>query len=188
MYEISKHAKERYSERIMDKDSKVDVNRFVIENDEKIKTDINKMIEYGEMIFEGKPNRDRKNKICVYLKDCWVVLCDPSKSIVITLYKVDLGLEDEFNKLYIEKMLDKLTQSKGHLEITKQQLQEESQNYSEIIENNISQINEYKGYIKNLEELNNSYKNIIENNSVQIDIAEKEVVQVVNDLIGKKEF
>lgn len=51
-YTISKHCKERYAERIMGKED-VDLNRFITLNEEKIQTDINKLISYGELIYQG---------------------------------------------------------------------------------------------------------------------------------------
>ena len=90
-YNISAHAKTRYAERIMGKED-IDVNRFVTLNDDKIKTDINKLISYGELIYTGKQSqKDNKGNIVdVYLKDCWVVLADSRAKNVITLYKIDL--------------------------------------------------------------------------------------------------
>ena len=106
MYTISKHARERYAERIMDKEHKADIARYVIENEEKINTDINKMIEYGNVIYQGEQIRDgKKCNISVVLKDCWIILCDQPKSTVVTLYKIDFGLDDDFTKIYIEKMM-----------------------------------------------------------------------------------
>lgn len=97
-YTISNHALQRYAERIMEKEG-IDVNRFVTLNEEKIKTDINKMIEYGDLIFSGKQfQKDCKgNVIDVYIKDTWVILVDGKAKTVITIYKIDLGLGDEFN-------------------------------------------------------------------------------------------
>ena len=43
-YKISDHAQKRYAERIIGKNDQIEVNRFVTENKDKIKTDINKMI------------------------------------------------------------------------------------------------------------------------------------------------
>lgn len=56
-YKISSHCEQRYAERIMNKDNKNDINRFIVENREKIKADINKMINYGELIYIGKQSQ-----------------------------------------------------------------------------------------------------------------------------------
>ena len=190
VYKISKHAEQRYAERIMDKESKNDIQRFICENEEKIKTDINKMITYGEMIFAGKQSQKdgRGNVLNVYLKDCWVVLVDNNSEVVMTLYKIDLGLDDEFNKAYISKMMEKLNGCKKVLEDTKLEVQKESNTYKELVNDAEAQICEYKAMIKNLEELCSGYKTIIENNNITVLQANRDVADVVNQMIGKKEF
>lgn len=189
-YNISAHAKQRYSERIMGKDDTVEINRFITLNEDKIKTDINKMIEYGELIYRGKSaaKNGKSNMIDVYLKDCWVVLVDKSARVVVTLYKIDLELGDDFNKTYISKMLEKLNVSKAKLEEVKLQVYNETNMYSEMLHDAETQIKEYRGMIKNLEELSIGYKSIIDNNIVKETQANREVADVVNSLIGKKEF
>lgn len=189
-YNISAHAKQRYSERIMGKDDTIEINRFITLNEDKIKTDINKMIEYGELIYRGKSaaKNGKNNMLDVYLKDCWVVLVDKSAGVVVTLYKIDLELGDEFNKTYISKMLEKLNVSKTKLEEVKLQVYNETNMYSEMLHDAETQIKEYRGMIKNLEELSIGYKSIIDNNIVKETQANREVAEVVNSLIGKKEF
>lgn len=189
-YKISKHAEERYSERIMGKEDANNINRFIADNKEKIKKDIHKLIEYGELIFTGKQSqKDGKgNVLNVYLKDCWVVLVDNKSEVVVTLYKIDLGLGDEFNKTYISKMVDKINESKTKLEDIQLKVLEESNMYKDMINDTESQINEYKSMIKNLENLRDSYKSIIDNNNVKITQASREVAECVNTLVAKREF
>lgn len=186
---ISKHAMQRYAERIMGKEDN-DVNRFITLNEDKIQTDINKLIQYGELIYQGKQTqKDGKNNIIdVYLKDCWVVLVDSRTKNVITLYKIDLGLDEEFNKSYVSKMLEKLNVKKEVLDNVQRQVRTESDTYKAMIGDAETQIKEYRTMIKNLEELCVGYRTIIDNNNVKIALANKEVVEVVNTLIGKREF
>ena len=74
---VSNHAKERYSERIMDKDNKADMLVFIQKNEQKIKEDIFKMITYGEILYSGKPTVDyNKQPVDIFLKDTWVVIVD----------------------------------------------------------------------------------------------------------------
>lgn len=189
MYVISKHARERYAERIMDKEHKADIARYVLENEEKIMTDINKMIEYGTVIYHGKQVRDgKKCNIYVVMKDCWIVLCDYEKNTVVTLYKIDFGLDDEFTKLYISKMMEKLNAAKEKLNNEVVSMKQENADYALLIENNKNLINGYKAKINTINALNEAYEEVINNNSVLIDVAEEEVIEIVNQLIGKKEF
>ena len=188
-YSISAHAKQRYAERIMGKED-VDVNRFVTLNEDKIKTDINKLIQYGDLIFTGKQtHKDGKSSMVdVYLKDCWIVLADSRIKNVITLYKIDLGLDDDFNKAYISKMMEKLNANKENLESVRKEVQVESDTYRKMIDDAEIQIKEYRGMIKNLEELCAAYKTVIDNNNVKVIQANKDVADVLNTLINKKEF
>lgn len=187
---ISKHAKERYAERIMGKDSTIEINTFLVQNEDKIINDINKMIQYGELIYTGKQTQkdNRTYSVEVYLNGLWVIIIDIKTKNVITLYKIDLGVDDEFNQEYVNRMMDKFNAAKENLEVITSKIDKENDSYKTMIEQNIEQINEYKSYIKNLEELNIGYKTIIDNNTVRVRVADKEVADILNKLIGKKEF
>ena len=188
-YKISRHAQERFAERIMGKDTKYDVNHFIINNEDKIKTDINKMITYGQLIYTGKSQKSGKGKLVdVYLKDLWIVLVDEPSNNVVTLYKVDLGLDDEFNKTYTAKMIERLNEDKANLEDVKLQVQTETDMYKELIEESTAQINEYKAMIKNLEELCSGYQMVIDNNSVKVAQANRKVADTINTFVNKTEF
>ena len=189
-YTVSKHAKERYAERIMGKDSTIEINTFLVQNEDKIINDINKMIHYGQLIYTGKQTQKdgRTYSVEVYLNGLWVIIIDIKTKNVITLYKIDLGVDDEFNQEYVNRMMDKFNAAKENLEVITSKIDKENDSYKTMIEQNIEQINEYKSYIKNLEELNIGYKTIIDNNTVRVRVADREVADILNKLIGKKEF
>ena len=189
-YTISKHAKERYAERIMERATNNEIQTFIVQNEDKIISDINKMIQYGELIYTGKQTQkdNRTYNVEVYLNGLWVVITDVKSKNVITLYKIDLGVDDEFNQEYVNRMMEKFNEAKENLDIVTLEVEKENDSYKTVIEQNTAQINEYKSYIKNLEELNIGYKTIVDNNAVKIKMASTEVTDVLNKLIGKKEF
>lgn len=189
-YKISKHAKERYAKRIMSIDSNNDIQRFIIENEEKIWIDINKMITYGSLIYSGRQSqKDGKGKVLeVYLMDLWIVLVDSQDNVVVTLYKIDLGLGEDFNREYISKCIDKLTKFKNKASEIQLNIYQETNMYKELINEAEIQIKEYKSYIKNLEEMVDGYKKIMDNNSVKLLQANAEVANIINTIVGKKEF
>lgn len=189
-YKISSHCQQRYAERIMGKEEKADVARFVSLNEDKIKTDINKMIEYGNCIYSGRQSqKDGKGKVIdVYMQDTWVLLVDEREKVVVTLYRIDLGLGDEFNNTYVAKMLEKLNSTKAILEDVQKQVQEESDMYRQMINDAEIQIKERRTEIRNLEELSTAYKIIIDNNCIKVAQANKDVTDVLNKLIEKKVF
>lgn len=189
-FNISNHAAQRYAERIMGKDDTMEASSFATLYREKIKNDINKLIQYGTLIYTGRQfQKDgRGNIMDVYVKDCWVVLVDQKISNVITLYKIDLGLGDEFNLTYVSKMVEKINAEKELLDATQKQVQEESDMYRGLISGSETQIKEYRSMIKNLEELCGGYKTIVDNNCVKVSQANRNVAEMVNTLIAKKEF
>lgn len=99
---VSKHARERYAERVKEKNDKLDMARYVIENEAKIDKDISAMVEYGILVYKGPQRWNEKNNtaIEIYVNDLWVVLLDSKTENVITLYKVELGCGEELNLTY----------------------------------------------------------------------------------------
>lgn len=186
---ISTHAKERYSQRIMDKDSKSDVAVFIAQHEQKIKEDIYKMIEYGTLLFSGKPNYEyNKQPVDIFLNGTWVIIVDIAKCNVITLYSIDLGVGSEFNQEYINKLMDKLNAAKDEYDTVNIGIQTQKETYSSIIKENNEQINELKTMIKNLEKQNQAYLDVIESLDADRIVAEKEIRDIIATMIGKKIF
>lgn len=186
---LSNHAKERYAERIMDKDNKADVLVFIQKNEQKIKEDIFKMITYGELLYSGKPTVDyNKQPVDIFLKDTWVIIVDIAKQNVVTLYSIDLGLGDEFNKEYINRLLEKLKQAKERHEEALIGINTQTETYNSIIKENIEQINNYRQIVKNLEKQNQGYMDVIESLRIENTAAERGVRDVIATMIGKKVF
>ena len=189
-YTISRHAQTRYVERLLNKEDNNEIQRFIVENEEKIKTDLNKMITYGDLIYSGRQTQKdgKSNVIDVFLKDTWCILTDNKTKNCITVYKIDLGCGDDFNQQYISKMIDKLNASKDELETATKEVETESNMYKEMISDAQAQILEFKSMIKNLEHLCEAYQEIIDNNIIKISQANRGVAEVVNTLINKREF
>lgn len=186
---FSMHSKERYAERIMDKDEKVDITVFISKNEQKIKEDIYKMIRYGTLLFSGKsPHEFNKQPVDIFLNGTWVIIVDIAKCNVITLYSIDLGLGNEFNQKYIDLLMQKLNTAKENYDTVNIGIQTQKETYSSIIKENIEQINEYKQFIKNLEKLNQGYTDVINNLETDRIIAEKDIRDIIATMIGKKVF
>lgn len=185
-YAISKHAQERYAERIMDKDTQGDIQRFIVQNQDRIIEDVHKMLEFGKIIYTGQEVSDKGREITVYLTGSWILLVDSKKMTVITLYKINLCIDEEFHKLYISKLMQKIESLEENYLLKLEEEQRQNKYYDEQIQSNNLQINEYRSFIKKLEETNIGYKEVIEGNKVQARIAKSKLADVVNELIGRK--
>ena len=186
---ISNHARERYAARIMDKDEKSDIAVFVAQHEQKIKEDIYKMIEYGTLLFSGKPNYDfNKQPVDIFLNGTWVIIVDIAKYNVVTLYSIDLGLGNEFNQEYINKLMQKLNAAKEEYDTVCTGIVTQTDTYVTIIKENNDQINEYKQIINNLQKQNQAYTDVIESLEADKIIAEKDIRDIIATMIGKKVF
>jgi len=186
---ISAHAQERYAERIMDRNEKSDVVVFIAQHKQKIKEDIFKMIEYGTLLYSGKPVTDfNRQPVDIFLNGTWVVIVDIAKCNVVTLYSIDLGLGNDFNQEYISKLMQKLNDAKEKYETVVMGIKTQKETYSSIIKENIDKINELKQMINNLEKQNQAYTDVIESLEVDKIVAEKDVRDIIATMIGKKIF
>lgn len=187
---FTKHARERYAERIMHRDNIRDINIFVAENTEKIEKDIKNMVLYGEEIYTGKPSfNNPKQHNCIYiLNDLWIVVIDAYDDKVITLYRIDLGAGEDFDVAFKRRLLDKINEAKKIAEETRSQIEAESDQYMAIIKDNMEMIAELRKKIKNLESINEAYSSTIEAANKRKSMAEDDVKYYVATLVGRKIF
>ena len=186
MLEISKHAKERYVQRIMSYNDKTEIIQFIAEHDEKINTDINKMVEYGDLLYSGKSLKDQNSINDIYLKDTWVVIVDNSKKLVVTLYKIDLKVDEEFTKEYIDKLVTKLNKEKENLAKVENDIDDQIKTYRELIKENEEVIIDYKKTIKSLDEQNTAYRDLINTLNTNKKVAEDKVRDTLMILTGNR--
>ena len=187
--EISKHAETRYAERIMNKAEKADVTVFVQNHREKIKNDIEKMVEFGFLLYSGRSVSEyNKNVVDVYLRDTWVVIVDKEKQLVVTLYSIDLGVGKEFNDEYITLMRNKLDKAKAEYESQKMIIVKKQVECKNIMEQNRQVIADYRKIIKALEEQNQMYDDLIDSMQTNMQVAEKDVRDIVAVFVGRKVF
>ena len=188
--EVTKHAAERYAERILGKDSQLSVAEYLLTHEEKIQTDIAKMIAFGKLLYSGKRVFQNTDKTIqdIYLNGTWVLVVDHQKNAVVTLYSVDLGLGKEFNDLYLEKMLAKLEETKEKAETVAKEVEKQREELKQLVVENQATIVEYRKIVKSLEEQNKMYEDLMESLRVQEDLAQREVAKVVAALTGKKVY
>ncbi len=179
-YNLTNHARERYAERIMGKNNKLEVQNFINQHENKIYDDIEKMIEYGVVIYEGQQVRSKDTRPTKYiLKDNWLVVVNPQDKTVVTLYKIDLGAGDEMNAQYIQIMLDKLKTAKDKADEKISVLNELTSSYKNAITENNNLIEDYKHKIKSLEEQNECLNKLLQEERDNKTIAEEEMREVI---------
>ena len=184
-YNITNHALERYAERMAGKVEATNMRIYVSDHKNDISDRIHKLINYGELIFEGKI-RDYSNSQ-VYYKDHWVIIVDPKNNNVVTLYKIDLG-DDEVNDLFANKTLAKIEAEQNVLNTIKDNVEEQKKEWQSIIDNNDENIAYHKKMIKSLEQVNESYRTLMKNATTDIFAQNKKITDLVELLIAGRKY
>lgn len=183
---ITQHCKERYAERIMGRDVKCDIAIYIAQNQDKIEEDINKMATYGEILYVG-PLKD-KNIVNVILNGSWVLLTDRDMKKAITMYKIDFGLGEEFNKDFVAKMREKIDISKNHLKEVELGIEIQKKTYKEAIYECDRKIKDAKNLINTMTTQLNAYQDLIKTADAEKIEAEDLVRNNIMNLVCKKEF
>lgn len=183
---VTQHCSERYAERIMSRDNKTDIAVYVAQNKEKIEEDVNKLYEYGELIYSG--TLKDKNSVNVYLNGTWVLLTDKSKAKAITMYKIDFGLGEDFNKSFVEQMMKKIDVVREAYCDALRQNEERKNEYRNIIGTLTEQANEYRRLAKSLDKQIENYTDAIKHMDDEVFAIEDTYRRSVMDLVCKKEF
>lgn len=184
--QVTQHCAERYAERIADRDQRSDIAVYVAQHKDKIDVDVNKLYEYATLIYTGALKD--KNYVNVFINGSWVLLADKDLRKAITMYKVDFGLGEEFNKEFIAKMLEKINGSRDRFCEVLKKTEEQKAEYKKIVTDLTEKANDYRRMAKNLEKQAEGYSEVLANMDVEVEEAASEFRQDVMLLVCKKEF
>lgn len=185
---ISKHAQERYAERIMDRDNKTDIALFIKNHEDKIRNDIEKMVQYGSTIYTGKSIKDSRRNVSVIINGMWVVILDTDSQTAVTLYRIDLGVGDEANKVFIDRALMQIDIARKEYEEAVERSIENLNTYQSIIDHNEENLSKYRRLIKEIEQQIAGCKEMIKSINTDATVADCNLREKVEILIGKQHF
>lgn len=184
-YNVTNHALERYAERIMKRDNITDVRIFINDHRNDIIDRIHKMINFGELIYEGELGKYRNNQF--FYKDRWIVVVDPKQKNVVTLYRIDLG-DDEVSELFANKTLQRINDCKAEINNVKNEVLDNINAYRNDIDLCKSKIEEYKNVIKGLEDKISGLNSLIKSENLQVEEKTIKLKDNVEMLIARKVF
>lgn len=170
--EFTEHVLERYVERTMNKTGN-EIKQFLAQNEEQVKQQILKLYQYSEPFWYGK-NKEHNYSYFRINKNGWLIVIDKNKTKLITLYKIDLGLGENFNKQYISEMMQFVEKENTEIENAK------SKYNDEVIENN--------NVINELKQQNKLLQSQIDNNQATIKILESQKDVALQDITIKEQL
>lgn len=156
---ISKHAKERFVERILGI-PKEEVKSYLAKNESIVEEHILEMYTYSEKIWSGQlfGNITRN----YYLRDDIVIVVDTNDQCIVTVFYVDFGLTRDGNRRLVKVLLEEKEQIEKDLEKVNQSIQEEIAICSVELEQVESEISLLKSRLEGLTMKRDAIKMMIE--------------------------
>lgn len=149
MCNITKHAYERYAEKIklIPKD---EINSMVALNRKLYSDEMNKMYENSYLIYTGQFNNHNKANFRVVDDICLV--SDIKDQNIITLYRIDFGMGRKLNKTILEELKKELEEKKEIHNKAVEEVKEKKEEIEEQARQLKDELEEMKKVIKSLEE------------------------------------
>lgn len=117
------HIKQRYVERILNINNSVEVKQYIVDNNDKVESDLDKLMEFSQCIGTAQINGDKTSKN-YHLRDNIIIVTDTDNSTMITLYKVDFGFPDRTNRVIVDDLMKDISELDELLEETNKGINE----------------------------------------------------------------
>lgn len=183
---ISNHAMERYVERTMGKEGN-DMKQYLVQNNELVQERVLRLYESSEILYSGKLREYDKSHIYIN-KHGWVLIVNNNKDNIITLYKIDLGLDDDFNQIYVNKYKDKILSLINDRLSQTEFISSESKKYELDIDKNEKEIALLKTKITQLEKENKHFSDGIQIERDKLNVIDREIKNEIEKFVCKKLF
>ncbi len=184
--QISKHAIERYVERTMSK-SGTDLKVYIAQNADRINEQIQKLFDSAFILYEGRL-KDHGYAQSLLNKNGWVLVYDVKNDTIITIYKVDCGLDDDFNQMYVDKYRNKIIAMLEELNDKNKSWQKDQEEINKKILNNEQTISQLEQQINLLKKENTINKDYIQLERDKINLFEKDIKSEIEKFIGNPYF
>ena len=127
---FTNHILERFVERTMNKTGN-ELKQYLAQNDKFVKEKLLLLYNSADLLWSGKI-KDHNFTHFYINKDGWIIVVDKEGKKLITVYKADLELDSEFNKMYVERIKNKVKEINDKLFIAEEEmtLQKEEIDYN----------------------------------------------------------
>lgn len=143
---VSQHAKSRWVERMNGITDTNEIKRYLVDNSAKVVKDIKKSFENADFVFRGQLGKNHTTSDYYLLNDLVFVF---EKDTIITLFKVDFGIEyEDLNETIKRSLITALQRAVAD----QQDVKSKSGVETKRIKNDIAQVNtEIASYRKQID-------------------------------------
>lgn len=185
--QFTKHVLERYVERTKGYTDQLEIKQYLVTHEEVVKERIMKLFESSDLMYTGKLREFNSAEIYIN-KNGWVFPLDKKNNKLITVYKVDLHLGEEFNSEYTSRMMTAILAIKNEFESMQFDIMEQTEEIKKSNEELKTKIALHKNIIRTLEEEQKNNNDRITINNKKLGDKENELQMKLEDFICKKIF
>lgn len=163
--DITKHAKQRYVERILDITKENETKAYMNTHDEEITKAIKKLLEKSTLIFKGAISALKQTQE-YYLKDNICIVCDNNS--IRTIYLLNFAFPEEVTKVVIDGLIKEI-------KTLEEKIKEENETIK-VVDMSVNQENNLLNLkIKALQDEIEMYQNEIKHNEMKKTLARNTV-------------
>ena len=129
---FTNHILERFVERTMNKTGN-ELKQYLAQNDKFVKEKLLLLYNSADLLWSGKI-KDHNFTHFYINKDGWIIVVDKEGKKLITVYKADLELDSEFNKMYVERIKNKVKEINDKLFIAEEEMTSQKEENAKLIE------------------------------------------------------
>lgn len=180
------HILERYVERTMNKSGN-DIKTYLAQNEDVIKERLLMLYNSADFLWSGKIKEHNFTHFYIN-KDGWVIVVDQGGKKLITVYKIDLELDSDFNKVYVSKVKEKIESMNNLLEEKQQILSVEKEKNLKEIECLQKENTLHKEKIEYNNSVITTLKQENENMTKECNLLEKEQHHIIEKFLNARIF
>ena len=183
---VSQHAKSRWVERMNNITDDREIKQYLVSNSDKVVKDIKKSFENANFVFRGQLGKDHTTSDYYMLNDLVFVF---EKGTIITLFKVDFGIEyEDLNETIKRSLITALQRAVDD----QQEVKSKSGVETKRIKNDISQVNsEINSYRKQIDLLSvkkSGLEGQLKSIEADINLANTKVATLATKLLYSKDL
>ena len=183
---VSQHAKSRWVERMNGITDEGSVKRYLVSNSDKVVKDIKKSFENADFVFRGQLGKNHTTSDYYMLNDLVFV---EEKMTIITLFKVDFGIEyEDLNETIKRSLITALQRAVADQQEVKSKSGVETKRIKNDIIKVNSEINSYRKQIDLLALKKSGLEGHLKSVDAEVNLANTKVSTLATKLLYSKDL
>ncbi len=183
---FTNHILERFVERTMNKVGN-EIKQYLAQNTDKVKEKLLLLYNSAELLWSGKVKEHNFTHFYIN-KDGWIIVVDKDGKKLITVYKADLELDSEFNKMYVERIKCKVQEMNKILIQKEEEMNSQKEYNKKQIETLSAENIDLKDKIEYNNAMINSLKQSDEISLKEYSLLEKDLQHKIEKFVNAKVF